>query len=54
MLHWHLHDLWPELRLPGGALFSVKWSTRIVRRLARTEQTMRAASPATSYGVRTN
>src|SRR5215216_2319327 len=28
-LQWHLHDLWPELRLPGGALFSKKWSTRI-------------------------
>src|SRR5918996_4472483 len=40
-LQWHLHDLWPELRLPGGALFSTKWSTRIGRRLARTEQTMR-------------
>ena len=24
-LQWHLHDLWPELELPGGALFSVKW-----------------------------
>ena len=21
-LLWHLHDLWPELQLPGGALFS--------------------------------
>jgi transposase len=41
-LQWHLHDLWPELELPGGALFSKKWSTRIVRRLARAEQTMRA------------
>jgi len=40
-LQWHLHDLWPELTLPGGALFSAKWSTRIGRRLARTEQTMR-------------
>ena len=40
-LQWHLHDLWPELVLPGGALFSTKWSTRIARRLARTEQTMR-------------
>src|SRR5438046_3078662 len=37
-LQWHLHDLWPELRLPGGALFSRKWSTRIGRRLARAEQ----------------
>src|SRR6187200_1555253 len=40
-LLWHLHDLWPGLRLPGGALFSKKWSTRIARRLARAEQTMR-------------
>ena len=40
-LQWHLHDLWPELELPGGALFSAKWSTRIGRRLARAEQTMR-------------
>src|ERR671937_2558574 len=40
-LLWHLHDLWPELRLPGGALFSQKWSTRMSRRLARAEQTMR-------------
>jgi transposase len=39
-LLWHLHDLWPELRLPGGALFSKKWSTRLGRRLARAEQTM--------------
>src|SRR5687767_14555629 len=37
-LQWHLHDLWPELELPGGALFSTKWSTRIARRLARAEQ----------------
>jgi transposase len=40
-LLWHLHDLWPELRLPGGALFSKKWTTRISRRLVRAEQTMR-------------
>jgi transposase len=40
-LQWHLHDLWPELQLPGGALFSKTWSTRIGRRLARAEQTMR-------------
>ena len=40
-LLWHLHDLWPELRLPGGALFSKKWTTRTSRRLARSEQTMR-------------
>jgi transposase len=40
-LLWHLHDLWPELELPGGALFWKKHSTRIGRRLARAEQTMR-------------
>jgi transposase len=40
-LLWHLHDLWPDLVLPGGALFSKKWNTRISRRLARAEQTMR-------------
>src|SRR5215204_7657399 len=34
-LLWHLHDLWPELQLPGGAFSSKKWSTRISRRLAR-------------------
>ncbi len=38
---WHLHDLWPELKLPMSALFSRKWSTRIARRLARAEQTAR-------------
>jgi transposase len=40
-LQWHLHDLWPELRFPGSALFHGTWGPRIARRLARTEQTMR-------------
>jgi len=40
-LQWNLHDLWPELQLPRGALFSKTWSTKIARRLARAEQTMR-------------
>jgi transposase len=40
-LQWNLHDLWPELTLPGGALFSKKWTIKIARRLARAEQTMR-------------
>jgi transposase len=40
-LQWHLHDLWPEQTLPGSALFSTKWSTRIGRRLARAEQSAR-------------
>lgn len=39
-LQWHLHDLWPELRLPGSSLFYAKWSNRIARRLARAEQTI--------------
>ena len=40
-LLWHLHDLWPEQALPARALFSAKWTTRVSRRLARTEQTAR-------------
>ena len=40
-LLWHLHDLWPALKLPPSALFSKKWSTRVARRLARCEQTAR-------------
>jgi transposase len=40
-LQWSLHDLWPELELPGGALFSTTWSAKLARRLGRAEQTMR-------------
>src|SRR4051812_23286930 len=40
-LQRHLHDLWPELVLPGSSLFYGKWGPRIARRLARAEQTMR-------------
>ena len=40
-LQWHLHDLWPEMRLPGSSLFHGSWGPRISRRLARAEQTMR-------------
>jgi transposase len=40
-LQWHLHDLWPELQLPGSSLFYGKWGPRIARRLARAEQTTR-------------
>jgi transposase len=40
-LLWHLHDLWPEQTLPGSALLSKKWTSRIARRLARAEQTAR-------------
>src|SRR4051794_37824841 len=40
-LQWHLHDLWPELELPGSSLFHGNWGPRIARRLGRAEQTMR-------------
>jgi transposase len=40
-LQWHLHDLWPELQLPGSSLFYGNWGPRIARRLARAEQTTR-------------
>jgi transposase len=40
-LQWHLHDLWPELELPGCSLFYGNWGPRVARRLARAEQTMR-------------
>jgi transposase len=40
-LLWHLHDLWPEQTLPGSALLSKKWATRMGRRLARHEQSAR-------------
>jgi transposase len=40
-LLWHLHDLWPEQTFAACALLSKKWSTRIARRLARAEQSVR-------------
>src|SRR3954454_12032085 len=40
-LQWHLHVLWPELRLPGSSLFYGNWGPRVARRLARAEQTTR-------------
>ena len=40
-LQWHLHDLWPDLQFPAGALFHGTWGPRIARRLARTDQTIR-------------
>jgi transposase len=40
-LQWHLHDLWPELELPGSSLFYGTWGPRVARRLARAQQTMR-------------
>jgi transposase len=40
-LRWHLHDMWPELEIPAGALDTRKWLGKVSRRLARAEQTTR-------------
>jgi transposase len=40
-LRWHLHDLWPELEIPAGALDTAKWLGKASRRLARAQQTAR-------------
>jgi transposase len=40
-LRWHLHDMWPELEIPAGALDTRKWLGKVARRLARAEQTTR-------------
>ncbi len=40
-LRWHLHDMWPELEIPAGALDTRKWLGKISRRLARAQQTTR-------------
>ncbi|MGZ6565196.1 MAG: IS110 family RNA-guided transposase [Solirubrobacteraceae bacterium] len=40
-LRWHLHDLWPELEIPAGALDTAKWLGKASRRLARAKQTTR-------------
>jgi transposase len=40
-LRWQLHDLWPELEIPLGALRSRCWHERIARKLATAEQTAR-------------
>jgi transposase len=42
-LRWHLHDLWPELEIPAGALDRIVWLDRIARKLARAEQGTRVA-----------
>src|SRR3954464_3408226 len=47
-LQWHLHDLWPELVLPGSSLFFGKWGPRIARRLGAPSRRCASGSPATS------
>ena len=50
-LQWHLHDLWPELELPGSSLFYGRWAPRVARRLAGLSRPCASASPATSCGA---
>ena len=50
-LQWHLHDLWPELELPGSSLFYGRWAPRVARRLARAEQTMRVRAETVRVSV---
>ena len=40
-LRWHLHDLWPELRLPAGCLDRIVWLAKLARKLSRAEQSAR-------------
>lgn len=40
-LRWHLHDLWPELEIPAGALDRILWLDRVARKLSRAEQNTR-------------
>lgn len=40
-LRWHLHDLWPELEIPAGALDRIVWLDRVARKLSRAERTTR-------------
>ncbi len=40
-LRWHLHDLWPELGIPAGALDRQRWLDKVARKLARSEQSAR-------------
>lgn len=42
-LRWHLHDLWPELEIPPGALDRMAWLERAARKLSRAEQGTRVA-----------
>jgi transposase len=40
-LRWHLHDLWPELKIPPGALNREVWLERISRKLSRAPHSIR-------------
>jgi transposase len=40
-VRWHLHDLWPELKIPTGGLDRDKWLDKLAARLARAHQSAR-------------
>lgn len=40
-LRWHLHELWPELEIPKGALDRAKWLDPLARRLGRSQRSVR-------------
>ncbi len=40
-LRWHLHDLWPDFKIPIGALDRAIWLQRISRKLSRAEPSAR-------------
>ncbi|MDQ3770349.1 MAG: hypothetical protein M3370_12865 [Actinomycetota bacterium] len=40
-MRWHLHDLWPELEIPTGALDRDVWLGRLARKLGRAQQSAR-------------
>jgi transposase len=40
-LRWHLHDLWPDFKIPVGALDRTIWLERISRKLSRAEHCAR-------------
>jgi transposase len=40
-LRWHMHDLWPEYKIPAGALDRAVWLERTAGKLSRAEQNPR-------------
>ena len=49
-LRWHLHDLWPELVLPGGALSTRSWGRRSPAASRAPSRRCGCGSRATSCG----
>jgi transposase len=47
-LRWHLHDLWPELKIPTRRLTSLTLQGQLARRLSRAPASARVVSRAMS------